>query len=252
MPQNCATFSRAREIPIRGVRNPPEPLRSEEHPQGTPSVLCRLSPKQRKRLQNDTLMADMSATECWEAAERGKGFTLEHPLRSIAMNLPSWVKLLGRDDVVKIEYHTCMFEGSRRKKAQALITNRRHFEKYVGLTCTGSAICNRTGERHLKWRPAISQGKIVQFTTGDEREYPIGFCQAYSRATKCFLSPGSSFCEVFSGPNAPLSHSMAAEHGSVVPGAAITKEGKGHKSELQALADVISKPVTVPMQRRKA
>ena len=243
---NCATFSRAREIPIRGVRNPPEPLRSEEHPQGIPSALCRLSPKQRKRLQNDTLMADMSATECWKAAERGKGFTLEHPLRSIAMNLPSWVKLLGRDDVVKIEYHTCMFEGSRRKKAQALITNRRHFEKYVGLTCTGSTICDRTGERHLKWRPAISQGKIVQFTTGDEREYPIGFCQAYSRATKCFLSPGSSFCEVFSGPNAPLSHSMAAEHGSVVPGAAITKDGKGHKSELQALADVISKPLTVP------
>ena len=56
---------------IRGV---------EEHPQGIPSVLCRLNPKQRKRPQNDTLMADMSATECWEAAERGRGFTLEHPL----------------------------------------------------------------------------------------------------------------------------------------------------------------------------
>ena len=79
---------------IRGV---------EEHPQGIPSVLCRLNPKQRKRLQNDTLMADMSATECWEAAERGRGFTMEHPLKSIAMNLPSWVKLLGRNDVINIE-----------------------------------------------------------------------------------------------------------------------------------------------------
>lgn len=38
---------------------------------------------------------------------------------------------------------------------------------------------------------------------------------------------------------------MAIEHGSTVPGAAITKEGKGHKSELQALADVISKPMMV-------
>lgn len=127
-----------------------------------------------------------------------------------------------------------------RKQAQALITNRRQFERYIGLICTGSAICDRTGERHLKWRPATSHGKIVQFTTGDEREYPSGFCREYSRATKSFLC-----CEVFSGPNAPLSQSMAIEHGSTVPGAAITKEGKGHKSELQALADVISKPMMV-------
>ena len=73
---------------------------------------------------------------------------------------------------------------------------------------------------------------------------PVGFAE-YSRATKSFLCSGASFCEVFSGPNAPLSQSMAIEHGSTVPGAAITKEGKGHKSELQALADVISKPMMV-------
>ena len=73
---------------------------------------------------------------------------------------------------------------------------------------------------------------------------PVGFAE-YSRATKSFLCSGASFCEVFSGPNAPLSQSMAIEHDSTVPGAAITKEGKGHKSELQALADVISKPMMV-------
>ena len=56
----------------------------------------------------------------------------------------------------------------------------------------------------------------------------------------------SSFCEVFPGPNAPLSQAIAKEYGSVVVGEAITKAGKGHKSELQALADVIGAPLDSP------
>ena len=31
---NCATYSRAREIPIHNVKNPPRPLRSLLHPKG--------------------------------------------------------------------------------------------------------------------------------------------------------------------------------------------------------------------------
>ena len=66
------------------------------------------------------------------------------------------------------------FEGGRRKKKQVLICNRDEFSS-MGRLCTGSTICDRTGTPHLKWHPTTSGGKVVQFTTGDEREYPIGF-----------------------------------------------------------------------------
>ena len=56
---NCATFSRALEIPIPGVRFPPEPKRSEEFPEGLPRMLAyeKLAP----RIENDTAMAHLAA-----------------------------------------------------------------------------------------------------------------------------------------------------------------------------------------------
>ena len=72
---------------------------------------------------DDTEMADLSADLCLERASHGKGFTLEHPGNSLALHLDSWKRLMGHPDVHVIHYHTCMFEGSRRKKLQVLITN---------------------------------------------------------------------------------------------------------------------------------
>ena len=40
---NCATFSRAREIPIPNVSNVPKPLRDESNPTGIPSEVARMS-----------------------------------------------------------------------------------------------------------------------------------------------------------------------------------------------------------------
>ena len=113
---NCATFSRAREIPIKGVKNCPKPLRSPEFPEGIPGEVDKLSRKGIKRLKDDTRMADLSADGCYRRAERGLGFTLEHPGNSLARHLPSWIKLVQRRDVHEIFYHTCRFEGSRRRK----------------------------------------------------------------------------------------------------------------------------------------
>ena len=81
---NCATFSRAREIPIPGVKSAPIPLRSEEFARGIPCEVDRMSSKAKRRLELDTNMADMAAESCIEADEKGKVFTLEHPGRSIA------------------------------------------------------------------------------------------------------------------------------------------------------------------------
>ena len=242
---NCATFSRAREIPIRGVRNCPRPLRDETHHAGIPVEIEAVSKRGRKRLADDTEMADLSATLCLERAEEKKGFTLEHPGNSLALHLPSWKRLVDHPDVHVIRYHTCMFEGSRRKKFQVLITNRQEFIQEIGKQCAGN-LCQRTGLVHLRWRPTVSGGKVVQFQTGDEREYPIGFCECYAKAAKHVLADGGTFVEVFSGPNAPLSTCVGNLLGVLVPGAKLEKRGEGDKRELHSLAQVIDSSLTPP------
>lgn len=238
---NCATFSRAREIPVKGVKNAPVPIRSLEHPTGIPREVEKMTRKQRKRLDNDTSMADLSAEACWDRAERGKGFSLEHPYGSIAWELPSWKRLKGRSDVfwVPYKYHTCMFEGSQRKKKQALLTNVESLARAMAKLCEGTVLCDRTHLKHLKWRPITSGGRVLQFVTGEEREYPSGFCRCYALALLEYFKPGDSFLEVFSGPNAPLSAAVGSVFKTPVPGGPLDTKGKGVKSELQALVEVI-------------
>ena len=220
------------------MKNPPKPLRDSEHPEGIPEEMAKLSGKGLKRLRDDTAMADLAAEECWEVAETDRGFTLEHPGNSIARSLRSWKRLTARRDVHVIEYHTCRFGGSKRRKFQVLITNRAEFRRWIGLTCEGP-LCQRTGEPHQRWRPTVSCGKVVQFQTGDEREYPAGFCEAYSLAVQEILlktdAKEASFVEVFSGPNAPLSHAVGKATGATVPGGRLSSGEKGVKSELQHL-----------------
>eukprot|EP00435_Cladocopium_sp_Y103_P047683 s1825_g14.t1 len=143
-------------------------------------------------------MADLSACKAWEAMENDDFFTLEHPGNSIALHLASWRRLIEDPRVETIKYHTCRFEGSRRKKSQVLITNGKTFKKWIGLTCSGGKVCDRTGLPHLKWRPTVSGGRVVQFKTGDEREYPVGFCERYASAAYSLIGPKGSFIELVS------------------------------------------------------
>ena len=52
---NCSTMSRAREVPIPGVRHPPRPLRSPDFPEGLPELwdLGRKRPTQGPRRHGD-------------------------------------------------------------------------------------------------------------------------------------------------------------------------------------------------------
>ena len=236
---NCATFSRAREIPIAGVPNAPRPVRSGEFPLGIPEEVQKMSKKQRARLECDSRMADMAAEDCWSAAQHGKPFSLEHPAGSIALSLKSWKRLIEREDVEKVEYTTCMFEGSRRRKRQVLITNVKEFKKHIGLSCSGGVHCDRSGLKHLKWKPKTFGSKIVQFTTGEEREYPKGFCEAYARAVGEIKKEHSSFLEIFSGPNAPLSKAVADSWGIPLPGKVVDKPEKGIRRELQEISQLM-------------
>ena len=202
---NCATFSRAREIPLPNVKNPPIPLRSDTFPTGIPSELAKLSHKARKRLEADTEMAVMAAERCLVRHRAGRLFSLEHPGRSIALELPEWAKLREEPGVFCSFYHTCMFEGSRRRKFQVLIHNLPELRGIEKL-CESAGRCDRTGAPHEKWRPLVANGRVQQFVTGEEREYPVGFCSAYAGLLRESLD---SFAEIFSGPNAPLSDAVS-------------------------------------------
>ena len=92
---------------------------------------------------------------------------------------------------------------------------------------------------HLKWRPTVHNGQVLQSQTGDEREYPVGFCKEYAKAAGLVLGSGGSFLEVFSGPNAPLSVEVGALLGAPVPGYKLENKGKGDKVELQNLSQLL-------------
>ena len=249
---NCATFSRAREIPLPGIKNAPRPVRDEASPEGIPAELEKMSGRARKKLEDDTEMADLSARTCLQRHRAGKWFSLEHPGRSLALHLKSWRELQAEPGVMKLEYTTCMYEGSRRRKRQMLLCNHDSFIP-MSKVCNGNRMCERTGLPHLKWKPTTSGGRVIQFTTGDEREYPQGFCEQYAECCKDVLKEKGTFVEIFSGPNAPLSAAVCKAFGESLKGGRL-ETNRGVKQELQRIAQVVenstklARPESRPLQ----
>lgn len=226
---NCGTFSRARERPIKGVANPPKPLRSLSCPRGLPG----LKPKQLVRVDLDTRMADLSAIDCARLDSEGKAFSLEHPGNCLAKELDSWKALLSRPTTITSFYHACMFPPCERRKYQMLAHNMPLMHDHVSLLCDSWDICSRTGLPHETLAPTVSQGRVVSYATGDEREYPQGFCEAYAEGLHAHFSSlnlkQAKFVEVFSGPNAPLSVAVARRFGSSLPAPFVPLSSKGVK-----------------------
>lgn len=237
---NCSSFSRASPIP--GVRFPPKPLRSVTCPEGIPEVLSRLNPSKRRKLDDDTAMAKLSAERCIKAHTQGRSFSLEHPLNSLARNLPSWKHLESLQGVHVTPYHACMFDGGERRKAQVLIHNSVALGNAIGKVCLDPQRCSRTGKPHKSWKPKVSRGQVVSFTTGEEREYPEGFCSAYVAGVQQSFkqsNSGFTFLEVFSGPNAPLSQAVGRLVGEKVDGLdSLSKHSKGIKTEFTSMDDL--------------
>ena len=171
---NCATFSRAREIPIVGVKYRPQPLRDQSYPEGLPS----LTRKQRVGVQKDTELADLAAINCLNVHRLGKLFSLEHTGRSVALHVPSWKKLCEEPGVIITFYHACMFAPCERQKYQILIHNMPNMVRFTKKTCGSKILCSRTNKRHKSFHPVVKLGKVKSWATGLERQYPRGFCSA--------------------------------------------------------------------------
>ena len=240
---NCSTFSRARERPIVGVAFSPKPLRDDDNPRGIPSVVLELPPSKRRRLDLDTQMADMAAEDCIASHLAGRYFSLEHPKNSIARRLDSWKELESLQGFFSTEYHACMFESCRRRKSQVLIHNIPGMVQYIGHLCSSSKICSRTGVSHLSWKPSVKNGRVTSFPTGEEREYPSGFCAAYALGISTLQEEDQSFLEVFSGANAPLSQAVANAWGlQPIPAAAPLLKG-GDRFEFSESKTLQAEPV---------
>ena len=181
---NCATFSRAREIPIPGARFSPKPLRSSEFPEGLPGPM---SQSGRTRVRLDTLMAVHSAESCIRAHQEGKVFSLEHTGRSIALDLESWKVLRNTQGVFTTFYHAFMFEPGSRRKYQVLIHNSESLLPLGRLCKEIEGRCCRTGKPHDSFKARVIGGK-TEYATGQEREYPKGFCDAYASCLRSHLS----------------------------------------------------------------
>lgn len=82
----------------------------------------------------------------------------------------------------------------------------------------------------------------MSFTTGEEREYPEGFCSAYAAGVQQSFkhsNSGFTFLEVFSGPNAPLSQAVGRLVGEKVDGLdSLSKHSKGIKTEFTSMDDL--------------
>ena len=163
---NCSTFSRARELPIPGVKSPPKPLRSSLYPRSLPEVVSKLPKVKKRKLDLDTRMADMAAEDCILRAKSNRFFSLEHPKNSIARDLNTWRELESLPGTIFTEYHTCMFEGSKRRKQQVLIHNIPQLVPLIGRKCPQPNICQRTGEKHLCWRPRVEGGRVQRRLPG--------------------------------------------------------------------------------------
>ncbi len=213
---NCATFSRAREKRIPGVAFSPPPLRSEEYPEGLPWIRTGKNKKLKARVELDTRMAVLAAERCLKDHRKGKVFSLEHPEGSLARYLRSWRALENEDGVFSTPYHACMFDPCKRRKRQVLIHNNPEFDWEMRRCCENERLCSRTGLSHKSWKPVVQDGKVLSFQTGQEREYPKGFCECYAKVVRRIKEArGSSirFLEIFSGPSAPLTMAVAGELG---------------------------------------
>ena len=92
-------------------------------------------------------------------------------------------------------------------------------------------------------RPTTSGGAVVQFTTGEEREYPRGFCKQYAEcALEILSSHAGKFVEIFSGPNAPLTKEVCNIMGEPMKGSRLNTD-RGVRSELRRLSQVIGEEV---------
>ena len=187
----CGTSSRARERPLPATMcqagaPQPQPLRSQTHPFGLPT----LQGRDLYKVQKANALARFCIRLIYKAWETGTPFVVENParahtwalLRAIVHEIPCQRFHLWYDRLQVITFSACM-HGSLRDKRTSFLTS---------ADCLSSLRldCNRQHE-HAAWSVRYNNGQW-SFDTAAEAEYPFLVCTRYVACLmpKCGL-PGS-------------------------------------------------------------
>lgn len=171
MRRPCGTYTGARENPfpahfLKAGASCPQPLRSEQHPAGLPSLHQEGEGIDLINIENANVLTDMCARNSGWCTGRDVIFTIENPPPHIR-GMPSMKKLAQHDDVQKASLHACMW-CSKKKKLTSHLTNVRAI-KPMDVPCDNK-------HEHLPWG-----GKKTttgwSFATAERCGYPQRMCQ---------------------------------------------------------------------------
>ena len=157
---DCSTKSRAREIPRRfeDGRPCPAPLRSEEHPDGLPT----LQGRDLQRVRTDNQACEFILEEIRLLAERGGGSVRENPWRSLHWWGSTERAMMATGRWKDKRYDACCLGGAR-CKAQCLRHNIHEIEQWPPLTCHHSHAPH-------EWTPYLQDGQTI-YPSKEEAEY---------------------------------------------------------------------------------
>ena len=169
---SCGTASRAsgRKVPGMPSHLQPQPLRSDDHPDGLPS----LSEKDKARVDSANASYKATAELLAMLIQWNVSVSIENPSNSLFWKT-SWIQKLlemvpnGHDTFLD----HCMHGGSRDKASRFWSYNpmrpNENMLQTLALKCDGSHI-------HKSWKPTFQNG-VVSFPTKEEAAYPQILCE---------------------------------------------------------------------------
>ena len=157
----CGTASRARDI--RRFPGDPKPLRSNEFPEGLPS----LNEQDSKRVFLANQLFEYACKLFADAAALGIVVTMENP-RSSYFWLTCWFLALAKQwQLFRGDFQACML-GSGRDKWSRFVCNAQFIEA-LNIPCDGK-------HQHLPWGFALNDEGNQVWATSLESQYPRKLC----------------------------------------------------------------------------
>ena len=211
---SCKTCTRIREIPIKGVKVQPIPVRSEMHPLGLPFLKKPAWAAMAKRVEDDNSLANWAIERCERRLVAGLGFTLEHPGNSYLFMFPSGLRLLKAKGSFNVLFHNCMFKDGKKRKLSRFVTNMPQVAVRIARTCLNTNnICSRTGMPHDSWKPVVMDGRVIEYKSEMEAEFQVELCEQLALGVAEFEASLPArmkydFTEYFAGPRAPFTQAV--------------------------------------------
>ena len=169
----CGTASRARDrrrynADGTPAKLDPKPLRSDEYPDGLPSLVG----QDLERVNAANELYRFTAVLCADLSERGIAWTVENPTNSRMWDTKwfrwlSRMKAEGKLNYNRVKFDSCMHGGSRPKASTFLASGDLDLSS-LELTCDGS-------HQHKPWGLVHEAGCV--FATAEERNYPDLLCK---------------------------------------------------------------------------